>query len=80
MLLETVLLLKCLKYLLKIIPISVSACNTRNADNIPLFKVKLNFFESTFFPSTVIEWNKLDQNIPNTEGLNIFKKVFLKSF
>ena len=26
----------------------------------------------------VIEWNKLDQNILNSENLNIFKKKYLK--
>ena len=52
--------------------------NTRNADNIPQFKVKHNFFQNPFFPSLVIEWNKLDQNIHNSENLNIFKKKLLK--
>ena len=52
--------------------------NTRNANNIPQFKVKHNFFQNSFFPSVVIEWNKLDQNIRNSENLFIFKKKLLK--
>ena len=52
--------------------------NTRNTNNIPQFKVKHKFFQNYFFPSAVIEWNKLDQNICNSENLNIFKKKFLK--
>ena len=52
--------------------------NTRNVDNIPQFKVKHNFFQNPFVPSLVIEWNKLDQNIRNSENLNIFKKKLLK--
>ena len=51
--------------------------NTRNTNNIPQFKIK-HFFR-IFFPSVVTEWNKLDQNICNTEDLIIFKKRLLKS-
>ena len=39
---------------------------------------KENFFQNSFFPSIVIEWNKLDQNIRNPENLNIFKKKLLE--
>ena len=66
------------KYLFNIIPTSVRPCNTRNANNIPQFKVKHNFFKNSFFPSVVIEWNKLDLNIRNSENLFIFKKKLLK--
>ena len=52
--------------------------NTRNANNIPQFKVKHIFFQNSFFPSVVIEWNKLDLNICNSENLFIFKKKLLK--
>ena len=52
--------------------------NTRNANNIPQFKVKHNFFQNSFFPSVVIEWNKLGQNIHNSGNLFIFKKKLLK--
>ena len=31
-----------------------------------------------FFPSTVIEWNKLDNNIRNSESVSAFKKQILK--
>ena len=39
---------------------------------------KENFFQNSFFPSIVIEWNKLDQNIRNPENFNIFKKKLLE--
>ena len=52
--------------------------NTRNANNIPQLTVKHNFFQSSFFSSVYIEWNKLDKNICNSENLNIFKKKLLK--
>ena len=34
------------------------------------------FLKNSFFPSTVIEWNKIDKNIGKLEGPNIFKKAF----
>ena len=66
------------KYLLNTIPTSPRPYNARIATNIPQFKVKHNFFQNSFFPSVVIEWNKLDQNICKSEILNIFKKTFLR--
>ena len=63
-------------YLYNIIPTSVSTNNTRSANNIVLFKVN-NFFQNSFFPFAVIEWNKLDLNIRKSETLNIFKKTLL---
>ena len=52
--------------------------NTRNANNIPFFKVKHNIFQNSFFTSVVIVWKKLDQSICNSKNLNIFKKKLLK--
>ena len=51
--------------------------NTRNTNDIPLFKMKHIFFQNSFFPSAVFEWNKLDLNIHNSESFNIFKKTLL---
>ena len=65
------------KYLFNIIPVTVSRYKTRNTNNTPQFKVKHNFFRNSCFPSAVIEWNKLDLNICNSESLNIFKKSLL---
>ena len=47
-------------------------------NNIPQFKVKHNFFRNSFFPSAVIEWNKFDLNIRNSESLNVFNNSLLK--
>ena len=68
---------KCQKCLFNIIPTSVSTYNTRNTNNIPLFKAKHNFFRNSFFLSAVIKWNKLDLNNRNSKSLNIFKKKLL---
>ena len=34
------------------------------------------FFKNSFFPSIVIERNKIDKNIRKSENLIIFKKAF----
>ena len=52
--------------------------NIVNTNNIPHFKVKHSFVKNTFFPSVIIEWNKLDLEIQNIPSLNIFKKNNLK--
>ena len=51
---------------------------TRNVDCIPLIKIKHNFFKNNFFPSAIIEWNRLDPAIRNAESLDIFKINILK--
>ena len=56
---------------------------TRHKNSVPLFNVKRDYFKNSFFPATVIEWNKLDSNIKNSESLPLFKKrilVFMRSF
>ena len=50
----------------------------RNVDCIPLIEIKHNFFKNTFFPSIIIEWNKLDPAIRNAESLGIFEGNILK--
>ena len=40
--------------------------------------MKHQFFKNSYFPSTIIEWNKLDSNMRNSETLNIFKSKILK--
>ena len=49
-------------YLFKLIPSRRSGYVTRSIHNIPFFKTRHTFLENTFFPSTIIEWNKLDHN------------------
>ena len=36
---------------------------TKSMHNIPFFKTRHNFFKHSFFPSTIIQWNKLDHNM-----------------
>ena len=50
----------------------------RNVDGFPLVKIKRNFFKNAFFPSAMIEWNKLDSTIRNAESFGIFKSNIVK--
>ena len=64
-------------YLFKLIPSRSSSYITRNIHNILFFKTRHTFFKNSFFPSTIIEWNKLDHNIRNSSSFNIFRKSIL---
>ena len=66
------------RYLFEVIPTAKRAYITRNNDKLPHFKVKHNYFKSSFFPLAVIEWDKLDLNIRNSESLSSFKSKILK--
>ena len=49
----------------------------RHKSSVPPVNVEHDYFENSFLPSTVIEWNKLDSNIRNSESLIFFKKRIL---
>ena len=66
-----------LKYLFELIPTAAQAYVTRHKNSVPLFNVTDDYFKNSFFPSTVIEWNKLNSNIRNSESLVLFKKRIL---
>ena len=44
----------------------------------PRLKSNITFLKNTFFPSAIIEWNKLDPTIRNAESFDIFKSNILK--
>ena len=67
-------------YLLNVIPLSSRSYFTRYVGNAPSFKVRHDFFKSSFFRPTAIEWNKIDKNIRKSKSLNIFKKSILKLY
>ena len=66
------------RYIFDVIPTAKRAYITKTNDKLPHFKVKHNYFKNIFFPSIVIEWNKLDLNIRNSESLTSFKSKDLK--
>ena len=66
-------------YLFDIITKALSTQTTRNYDNIPLFNVKHQYFLNSFFPSTVTEWNKLDNNFRNLELFSALEEILKKT-
>ena len=50
---------------------------TRNADDVPYFNIRHNFFKNYFFPSADIEWNKLDSRLRKVKSFTDFKKNIL---
>ena len=48
---------------------------TRQCNKIPAINVKHEFFKNTFFPSTIMEWNKLDWEIKNSGSIVTLKKI-----
>ena len=65
-------------YLTKLIPTHNEAYQKRHLANIPSLSFKHNFFKNTFFPTTILEWNKLDPSLRNSTSYNIFKNSILK--
>ena len=51
---------------------------TRSSNNIPELSTRTVCFKNTFFPSVIIEWNRLDFNVRNSVSLEVFKKSILK--
>ena len=68
---------KYLAYLFYLIPARNTHYSFRNSSNIPYFKTKHNFFINSFFPSTIIKWNKLDVSMRKHHSFNVFRKEIL---
>lgn len=62
------------KYLFRIIPTWNRIYITRNVNNVPLFIVKRILLKNSFFPSTKLEWNKLDLTVRKLKGVASFKE------
>ena len=59
------------------IPTKNASRPTRGSDNIPLLGRKHNFFQNSFFPAAIKEWNRLDRHIRKSDRISIFKKRIL---
>ena len=64
------------KYLFELIPTARQAYMARHKNGVPLFSVKHDYFKNSFFSSTVIERNKLDSNIRNSESLALSRNAY----
>ena len=67
-----------LNILTELISTRNEAYQTRHFANIPSLSFKHNFFKNTFFPSTILEWNKLDLSLRNSGSYDVFKNSILK--
>ena len=66
------------KYLLNKIPSSQIHYNTRNADQVETYYCRTDIFKNSFFPYTIIEWNKLDIDIQKSKSYTTFRNTLLK--
>ena len=65
------------QYLFNLIPVRPTLYPTKNALNVPLLNTNHNFCKNSFFPSTIIEWNKFDRGLRKAESLLLFKTNIL---
>ena len=64
-------------YLFNMIPRKSTSHPTRGSHNIPLLGIKHNFFQNSYFPAAIKEWNRLDIDIRKSDSICIFKKRIL---
>ena len=70
--------MKSPSYLFDLIPPNERVYNLRNSDNIPDPLFFHNFYQNSFFPSDIHEWNKLNLDTRNSESFSVFKNKILK--
>ena len=61
------------EYLFNMIPQSNHQCNNRSIDDVTTFYCKTDVFKYSFFPHTVLEWNKLDMQIKKSQSFCLLK-------
>ena len=66
------------EYLLNKIPSSQIYYNTRNADQVETYYCRTDIFKNSFFPYTIIEWNKLDLDVCKSKSYADFQNTLLK--
>ena len=66
------------EYLLNLIPTGQHFYNTQSLDKIETDYCRTDTFKNSFFPYTIVEWNKLDLDIPESKSYAIFQNALLK--
>ena len=66
-------------YLYNIIPKPQVFISLRNQNNIPQMFCRTDFYQNSFFPSCIKEWNKLSPEIRAIKSLNSFRNILLKT-
>ena len=51
---------------------------TRNSDHIETYYCRTDIFKYSFFPYTIVEWNRLEHTLRNSISYNIFKNSLLE--
>ena len=64
-------------YLFNMIPRKNPSRPTRGSDSIPLSGTKHNFFQNSYFPAAIKEWNSLDIDVQKSDSITVFKKYIL---
>ena len=62
-------------YLFQLVPLPNTRYFARNSENIPQLRTKHDFFKNSIFPSTIKDWNNLDQHL---KSISIFKSNIFK--
>ena len=65
------------EYLLKLIPVLTHSYNTRISENIATYHCRTDTFKHSFFPWTIVEWNKVDLKRSKCT-YNVFRNHLLK--
>ena len=60
-------------YLYNLIPAKTPL---RNLKEIPTIKLNHRFFENSFFPATITEWNDLDYSLRSAPSSTFSRKIF----
>ena len=66
------------EYLCNKIPSSHTHYNTRNTDQVGTYYCRTDIFKTSFFPYTLIEWNKLDLDVWKSKSYATFRNTLLK--
>ena len=65
-------------HLYHLIPKPPTAYSIQNSKKFTSIKGNHSFFDKNFFPSTNLEWNKLEKNICSFPSYKFFKKQSLE--
>ena len=66
------------EYLFDLIPQNNHLCNTHFLEDVTTFYSRTDAFKYSFFPSTILEWNKLERKIRQSSTLLSFRNSLLK--
>ena len=61
------------EYLFDLIPETNHIYNTCSSDNVTTFCSRTDVYKYSFFPFTILEWNKLDESIQQSKTIKSFR-------